>query len=128
MCAVRQLTDAILPSLKLNVSLPTCLLLFQAKVSVAHTFFYSLLSDFPSSSSCLVLSLFIVSMPVFTLHLSLCFFFLPHFLLSTLVGPYKVFILFLLLSISISVFCVLSSSFFSIYLKEAVYSSNINAP
>lgn len=104
MCSVRQLADAILPSLKLNAALPTCLLLFHTfALSAVLTLFSPL--RFPSSSSCSVdlmsfyclsvcfhssslsLSLFLIeqrgsTLQDFILFLSLHLFLSMHFFIS----------------------------------------------
>lgn len=66
MYSVRQLADAILPSLKLNASLPTCLPLFHTlSLCFAHFCFLLAVSP-PLLPSTYILSLSVVFQPVYT--------------------------------------------------------------
>ena len=91
MCSVRQLADAILPSLEPNVSLPTCLPLFHS-LGLRAPFFSFPPLRFPLLLFLLGRSyLFSLSLSLFPLSVSPSpSFFFPHFLLSTLVRRYKV--------------------------------------
>ena len=97
MCSVRQLADATLPSLKLNMSPPTCLPLSRSScLRCAHFFFFftpsSQISP-PLLPVRQISSLFIVSQPVSTPRLSLSAFLPASFLIEHLGSALQGFIL-----------------------------------
>ncbi len=92
MCSARQLADAILPSPKLNVSLPTSLALFHSfGLRCAHLFSPPLRFPLPPGRS----YLFSLSLSLFPLFISLSVFLLTSFLIEHLGSTLQGSILFL---------------------------------